>query len=44
MSHTTNAGQQSLDDDTRAFAYAGVGARQAPTTRSRPAHCAPWRR
>ena len=30
MSHTTNAGQQPLDDDTREFAYAGVGARQAP--------------
>ena len=30
MSHTTHVGQQPQDDDTRPFAYAGIGSRQTP--------------
>ena len=31
MSHTTHACQPPLDDDTRTFAYAGIGSRQTPS-------------
>ena len=30
MSHTAHVRQQPLDDDTRTFAYAGIGSRQTP--------------